>query len=267
MKKILTFVQLLSIIIFFFAATTSCTPRIAYFRDIPDSTKKPVFVPVGAYEPPPILVDDIINISVQTLDPTASKIINEGNLPVLAPASSSVNGNLQQTSLSGYLVDAMGFINLPYVGKLHVAGLTTLQARDTITNRLLEFIKAPTVNVRIANFKITILGVVEKSTSFLIPTEKTTIIDALGYAGDVQIYGKHNNVILMRDTIGGKLITRINLDSSKYISSRFFYLRQNDMIYVEPTATAVAKANVFRTIYISLSVAILSTILIVFRHL
>ena len=102
------------------------------------------------------------------------------------------------------------------------------------------------MNVRFANFKVSVLGEVKNPSTFLIPNEKPTLMDALGLAGDLTIYGRRDNIMLIRDNEGKKEITRLNLDSSKTISSGYFYLRPNDVIYVEASSSKVLSTDAYR---------------------
>ena len=135
---------------------------------------------------------------------------------------------------------------MPYIGTIYVKGLTTDQVRDTVAAKIAFYFKDPVVNVRFANFKVSVLGEVKSPSTFLIPNEKPTVIDALGLAGDITIYGRRDNVMLIRDLDGQKEITRLNLDSSKSISSPYFYLRPNDVLYVEASASKVQSTDAYR---------------------
>ncbi|CAN5182955.1 polysaccharide biosynthesis/export family protein [soil metagenome] len=225
---------------------TSCkTERIAILKDIPDTASVRYF-PLARYSSPTIRVDDILNIVIQTLDPQANTILNQGNLSASSGAISSSGGATQQASVSGYLVDKSGSVHMPYIGTLHVLGYTTEQVRDTVLQKISFYFKDPVVNVRFANFKISVLGEVKNPSTFLIPNERPTVIDALGLAGDITIYGRRDNVMLIRDNEGQKEITRLNLDSSKSISSPYFFLRPNDVLYVEASASRVQSTDAYR---------------------
>ncbi|MBG9376847.1 polysaccharide export protein [Panacibacter sp. DH6] len=240
--KSLLYPVLFLFLISFFA--TSCkTERIAILKDIPDTTSLR-YIPLAKYTPPTVRVDDILNIVIQTLDPQANTILNQGNLPATSGAVSG--GSAAQAVISGYLVGKDGSVRMPYIGTVHVAGLTTEQIRDTVSNRIAFYFKDPVVNVRFANFKVTVLGEVKNPSTFLIPNEKPSIIDAVGLAGDITIYGRRDNVMLIRDYEGQKEITRINLDSSKSVSSPYFFLRPNDVIYVEASASKVQSTDAYR---------------------
>jgi len=252
----------------------SCTPsqRIAYFQDVPDTAKtnNVKYVNLPAFTSPIVRVDDILNVNVQTLDPQANMILNQGNLPIQSgittpnPNSPMMNN---QNAVSGYLVNKNGDINMPYIGTVHVQGLTTNAIHDTVLNRISVYFKNPVVNVRFANFKVTVLGEVRQPATFSLPNEKPTVLDALGLAGDITIYGKRNNVLLVRDAEGKKEITRLDLDNSNVINSPYFYLKPNDVLYVEPTESRVASTNSFRTRDIAVLAAGISLLTVVAARL
>lgn len=247
-KRLLVCLSLFSTCIIF-----SCTTqRIAYFQDVPDSlsVSDTKFVDLPPFTPPIVRPDDILNINVQTLDPQANMILNQGNLPIQSGVTTT-NPNAptlnNQNAVSGYLVNKSGDIYMPYIGSVHVQGLTTTEIHDTVLSRVEVFFKNPVVNVRFANFKVTVLGEVRQPATFTLPNEKPSVLDALGLAGDITIFGKRNNVLLIRDSDGRKAITRLNLDSTKIMNSPYFYLKPNDVLYVEPTESRVASTNAFRT--------------------
>jgi polysaccharide biosynthesis/export protein len=247
--KLRTKSLLLTATVVFFSSSllfTSCkTERIAILKDIPD-TASIRYLPLAKYTSPIVRIDDILNIVIQTLDPQANIILNQGNLPASSGAVSSGSNSASQTVVSGYLVGKDGSVHMPYIGTVYVKGLTTDQIRDTVAGKISYYFKDPVVNVRFANFKVSVLGEVKSPSTFLIPNEKPTVIDALGLAGDITIYGRRDNVMLIRDQDGQKEITRLNLDSSKSVSSPYFYLRPNDVLYVEASASRVQSVDAYR---------------------
>ena len=245
----------------FFLSSCGTRQNATYFSDL-DSLKLSN-ITTGEFKEPIIHTDDILNISVQTM----------GQDAFASGAGTSVNstaGDAQAVTQSnspgnGFLVSKSGTIEMPMLGIIQVAGLTTSQAIDVIRTTASKYYKAPTVQVRIANFKITILGEVVRPASYTIPYEKITIMDAIAMAGDITLSGKKNNVLLLRENGDKKDIVRLNLNSSNIISSPYFYLKQNDVLYIEPTKNKVAASNAQNTqlITIGLSVAaLLITILI-----
>jgi polysaccharide export outer membrane protein len=238
-------ISILIIFIFSFSMSSCRVDRIAMLKDIPDTTTLK-YVPLPSYTPPVVRSDDILNIVIQTLDPQANAILNQGNLPVSSGAVAGSSISPQQSVVSGYLVTKDGYVHMPYIGNVYVKGFSTEQVRDTVAGRISFYFKDPVVNVRFANFKVSVLGEVKNPSTFVIPNEKPTLMDALGLAGDLTIYGRRDNVMLIRDGEGKKEITRFNLDSSRTISSHYFYLRPNDVIYVEASASKVLSTDAYR---------------------
>jgi polysaccharide export outer membrane protein len=202
------------------------------------------------FQEPTIQPDDILSISIFTIDPVSSMVVNQlssQSLGGIVSTSSSTN-----PSANGFLVDKNGEIQLSVIGKVKLLGLTTFQARDLIQDIAGKSYNSPNVQVRYSNFKITILGEVLRPATFTVPNEKLTVLDALGLAGDLTIYGKRENVLLIREQNGEKTFARLNLNSADIFNSPYFYLRQNDVIYVEPSQGKAASLNVARTQTIAL---------------
>ena len=197
-------------------------------------------------------------------------LLNQGNLPIQSGVT-TVNPNSptlnNQNAVSGYLVNKSGDIFMPYIGSVHVEGLTTSAIHDTVLNRISIYFKNPVVNVRFANFKVTVLGEVRQPATFTLPNEKPTVMDALGLAGDITIYGRRDNVLLVRDAEGKKEIARLNLDSTKVMNSPYFYLKPNDVLYVEPSESRVASTNSFRTRDIAVLAAGISLLTVIVARL
>lgn len=247
-----------SLICLFFSC--SSTKKVKYFQDIPDSGQL-VNIGKAEYVEPKVQVDDILNITIQTLSPDASFIINSAN--TVSGTGTTVNApNYNQQIVSGYLVDKNGFIELPVIGKVKVLGLTTSEVKEVIRKAASVQFKVQSINVRYSNFKINITGEVNKPGMYIVPNEKVSLFDALAMAGDLTIYGKRENILLIRENIDGtKTPYRINLKKSTIMTEPYYYLRQNDLIYVEPSqskaaATDAAQARNYTLIGSLLSVLI-----------
>ncbi len=155
--------------------------------------------------------------------------ISSTNLPV--QAQSSVSG-------PSYLVDSKGNIQFPILGELNTSGKTIEQFRDTLKERLKQYIKEPGVNVRNTNFKVTVLGEVNKTGTYVIPDgQSMTILGILGMAGDLTIYGQRKNVLVIRNIDGATSKEYIDLTNAQFINSSYYYVKQNDVIYVSPNKT------------------------------
>jgi polysaccharide biosynthesis/export protein len=185
---------------------------------------------------PVFCLDDLLSITVMGADPES---VTPFNLPV-----TTVSGNLGSytsgtPSPPGYLVDAEGMIDFPVLGKIKLAGIDRIQATELIKQKLGAYVKSPSVNIRILNYKITVLGEVKNPGTFTIPNERITLPEALGIAGDLNITGKRQNVLVIRDVNGKKTETRVDLTSTELFSSPVYYLQQNDLVYVEPNRAKI----------------------------
>lgn len=248
--------------VIFIAIVSSCSSikNVKYFTDIPDTAASKMLGDIK-YVEPCIQPDDILSINVQTVDPAATQIITASNLQNSAVGSTSVGSTGSQT-INGYLVDKNGYVEIPVLGKLKLQGLTTQQARELIRARAEQFFKDPTVNVRFANFRVTILGEVEKPGTYVVPNEKITILDALGLAGDLTIYGKRENVLLIRQYADGRReAVRLDLTKSSVLNSPYYYLRQNDYIYVEPVKSKLVASDAIQNRNVNILTAISASVL------
>ena len=239
------------------------TQNVPYFKDVSD-TSKPVSVVMSAYRDPIIQIEDILSVNIQTIDPQASAPISQTNLANLSSASSTLP---TMPSTSGYLVDKEGTISIPLLGAMKVAGLTTYQARKVILAKAEEFYKSPTVQIRFENFKITVLGEVQRPSTYAIPNERITVLDALGLAGDLTIYGRRENIMLIRDSSGAKQFIRLNLNSTDLVKSPYFYLRQNDVLYVEPNKAKIATTDASKAKTLTIVASALSVIIVIASRL
>jgi polysaccharide export outer membrane protein len=184
---------------------------------------------------------DLLDISVSSLNPAASALFNTPNQ--YNNTSMYANANVQHSS--GYLVRSDGNIQLPILGNIKAEGFTIQTLRDTIASYLLErrLLVDPIVNVRYLNFRVTVLGEVSKPSVINIPDEKITLLEALGLAGDITIFGKRDNVMLIREEDNSKIIKRIDLNSTDFLTSPYYYLKSNDIIYVQPNKTKIASSS------------------------
>lgn len=262
--KIKNLLPLFAYSILIISSLSSCisTKNVTYLKDIPQSPTSDLRIKETSYVEPLIQPDDILSITVQTIDPQNSSILNQVSPPMPSIGSSSASSMGNQV-ITGFLVDKEGQVELPMMGKIKIAGLSTFKARDLIREKSAVYFKNPTVQVRYANYKITILGEVSKPATYTMPNEKVSILDAIGLAGDLTIFGKRENVLLIRENNGVKEFARFDLNSSSLFSSPYFYLRQNDIIYVEPNKNKVVSANAQRTRNITIFASILSVIIII----
>lgn len=206
------------------------TREAVYFNNVPDQALN-----INSDEDQKIVPNDILAINVTSLNPDASMMFNTNS------ASSS-------SATPGYLVDREGYIQFPVLGRLKVSELTKKQLTDSLRNTLIEkkLLVDPVVTIRYLNFRVTVLGEVQKPTVVLVPNEKISLLEALGMAGDLTIYARRDNVTLIRDENGKRMIRRINLNNGEIFNSPYYYLKSNDIVYVEPNKVKISSATPLR---------------------
>ncbi|NUY80884.1 polysaccharide biosynthesis/export family protein [Flavobacterium sp. MAH-1] len=239
-------------VLLFLVIATSCATRkdIAYMQDADNAKQSQL----QNYEPT-LKPDDLLSIIVSAETP-------EVTVPFNLPA---IQGNYQvdnnQNGIKTYLIDNFGNIDFPVIGKVQLGGLTRTEAVNKLTRSVSEYITNPSINLRILNYKVSVLGEVSKPGSFTVPSERITLLEALSNAGDLTIYGKRNNILVIREAEGKKSFTRVDITNTDFVNSPYYYLSQNDVIVVEPNNTRVKSSSVGpnTTLYISVA-SILVTI-------
>ena len=217
------FFVILSICLLFFVSCTT-TKNISYFQSQQDTT----FTPSTGIIEAPFQKNDILNITISSLSKTASADFNSNDL-----------------NFKGYLINSDGNIVLPTLGSLAAAGLTKKQLKENITKAILatKLLLEPIVEIRHLNFEVTVLGEVANPSVINVPSEQISLVKALGLAGDLTIYGKRDNILLIREE-GGKRTTRhININALDFLNSPYYYLKPNDVIYVEPNKAKIATTS------------------------
>lgn len=229
----------------------SCASKreILYFQDI-DTTELDNVSSV--FENPKVAVSDILNVQISAEDP-------ESTIPFQfqsfgSSGSNRSNTNTTSLKLYGYLVDKEGNINYPLLGEIPVKGATTKEIEKDLERRLSIYIKDPTVSVRIVNNKITVLGSVRSPGTYTLDEETITLPQALGMAGDLDINGKRNDILIMRYQGDQRVIKHIDLTKSDWMNSPYYYMKQNDVIYVQPNNPKIKNAGYVGSIGTVLSV-------------
>lgn len=194
--------------------------------------------------------DDELIITITSSNPEATVIYN---LPLGNP---SVKGNISATQsprLQTYIVDHKGMIQIPVLGEIKATGISTDELAAVIKNRVSEHVKDPFVRVEMINFTVNVMGEVRAPQRMVVGKERFTVLDALAAAGDLTEYGKRDNVLVIRTENGKSTYHRLNLTDSGVYSSPFFYLQQNDVVYVEPNKIKVdnSKYNQFSAFKLS----------------
>ncbi|KAA9353463.1 polysaccharide biosynthesis/export family protein [Larkinella humicola] len=188
-----------------------------------------------------IKVGDVLSVQVSSFSPEATALFNPyTSITAMAGQSSATT---PMPYVTGYLVSEEGQIELPLIGKVTVQGLTSSQAAKQIRQKLLDYLKEPTVNVRNLSFQISVTGEVARPSLFTIPNERVTLPEALGLAGDITIFGQRTNILVIREENGQRTFNRVDLTRRDLFRSPFYYLHPNDIVYVEPGKARIANAD------------------------
>ncbi|WP_418263889.1 polysaccharide biosynthesis/export family protein [Flavobacterium faecale] len=185
--------------------------------------------------------DDLLMIIVSAEDPEIAAPFNLKTTSVVSPTGQDLIG---QQSLQLYLVDSKGMIDFPILGKLKVIGKTRTEVVSMLSQKVATYIKNPIVNLRLMNFKVSVQGEVTSPGTFTVNSERLTLIEALSMAKDLTIYGKRDNILIIREVDGKKSVNRVDITKVDFINSPFYYLSQNDVVYVEPNKTKIDGSKV-----------------------
>jgi len=219
-----------------------------------------------------IQVGDQLVIIITAKDMQVVKPFNQNYSTGEIAQSSIPGGNVPtrgQETVSGptYMVDFDGNIDFPILGKINTTGKTLIDFKDELRNRLTKYIINPSVNLRIANYKVTVLGEVNKPGQYTIPDGQTTLLNALGLAGDLTMYGKRDDVLLIRTENGIVSKERINLMDVNFVNSPYYQLKQGDVVYVSANQTKdkTSRLDPNTPIYISAAGIIVTILALVFK--
>lgn len=218
---------------------SSChnSKKSTYFTEVQDATilAKADEVQINVQK------NDLLSITINSANSFADVPFNVNNGVKASNLTSS--GNRNETS--GYLVDVDGNIEINQLGKIKAVGLTKKHLKEAITKILVDkqLLIDPIVTIRHMNFEVTVMGEVGKPSVISVPNEKISLIGALGSAGDITIYGQKENVLLIRESDGKRLIKRLNLNSKDFLQSEYYYLQPNDIVYVEADKNKLANVN------------------------
>lgn len=186
--------------------------------------------------------DDLLLIVVSAEDP---EIAMPFNLTTISVPSANTNLSVSgQQSLQTYLVDAQGNIDFPVLGKLQIGGMSRTEVSKMLHTQISKYIKNPIINLRVTNFKIAVQGEVNRPGSYEFKTDRVTLPEVLSTAGDLTIYGKRDNILVIREVNGEKTFNRVDISKADFLNSPFYYLSQNDVVYVEPNKTKVNGSKV-----------------------
>ncbi|MBS1662901.1 MAG: polysaccharide biosynthesis/export family protein [Bacteroidetes bacterium] len=241
---------ILAVVFSLFSVSCVNTKKIAYFNNLQDT----VLRDSGSAFEAVVQKNDLLSITVSSLNPEASYMFNLQNQASAPPSLTTAATGLPATTTSaaaggmqqlGYLVGDDGSIKFPVIGNIQAAGLTKRQLEKSIAGILTEkkLLVDPIVSIRFLNFRVTVLGEVARPTTINVANERISILEAIGLAGDLTIFGKRENVLLVREEGDKKLVKRIDLNSGNILTSPYYYLKTNDVVYVEPNKTKIASTS------------------------
>ena len=254
MKKILFLVLIISL------GSCATKEQVVYFQDSND------FSSVGIdsiYHHPKTQVNDILKIDLTALEPeTLMPFMFEKNI-----SATGMNRQIELLKLEGYLVDKNGDINYPGLGKVNVKGKSTQEVQELLEKRLSKFIKDISVKVRLVNFKFTVMGEVKAPGTYTLSEETITLPQALAMAGDLTIQGERKNLLVFRNENGVLTTKRIDLTQTDWMNTSYYFLKQNDMVYVQPNNPRIKSAGFIGNVGSVISVVsiLMSAAVLIFR--
>ena len=251
-------IKFLGLLLLIVLSSCASKKEILYMQDAMQNNNSEITYQTASIQP-----NDILKITVESLVPEAAMPYNRG-------ANNGVQVNsLELIKLQGYLVTNEGTINFPNLGQISVSNLTTLEIEEKIKGLLVDggHLNNPTIEVRLVNAKITVLGEVNAPGTYNFTEQNITILQALGYAGDLTINGKRDDIIMTRDVDGVRKITHIDLTSTAFMNSEYYYIKPNDVIIVNPNNPRVKNAGFVGNVGTVLTIAslVLSSIILLSR--
>lgn len=228
---------LVGIILFsFHILSCTSTKKLIYLYDLKDTARVKINSAQNSFENL-IQKNDLLWITIGGSNPQDLAILNSAS-GVVGSALNANNG-----AAIGYFVEADGKIKIPFAGSVQAEGLTRLELEKVLTGIFQDYTKNPVVNVRFLNYTYSVMGEVARSGKFNMVNERTTILEAITMAGDLTDLGRRDNVLIVREVNGQRDFARINLSSKDIFKSPFFYLKTNDVIYVEPVRAKFIARN------------------------
>lgn len=217
---------LLSFVVFFMIVSCATKKDILYYQDIESNTQSTI-----AYASSEIQINDILKIKIDALNADSAKPFNMEN----------ILSNTETHQVNGYLVSQDGTIVLPILGTIKVIGKSTIELQDYLVKMLNDngYLKDANVNVRVINGKVTVLGEVRSPGTYSFSEQNISLNQAIGYAGDLTINGKRTDVLLIRESNGIRSYIKLDLTSSSWFTSQYYYIKQNDVIIVNPNGPRI----------------------------
>jgi len=246
--------------VLFIGTFTSCVSRerIVYFQDIEKLASQNNLSENNTKIKP----NDLLSITVSSIDLDAVRPFNLG-----MGNGSSASGTTGATSQAGYLVDSEGNIEFPVLGTVHAAGLNRKQLNDILKEKVSAYVKNSIITIRILNFNITILGEVKAPGTYAIKGERITLPEAIGLAGDLTLFGRRDNILIIREVEGKREYKFVDIRKIDVMDTDYYYLQQNDVVYVEPNKAQIQGSSVNKntSLYFSIASLLLTIAILVTR--
>ncbi len=238
------------------ASSKELTDKAIYFKNISDSALQHASV---QYEPL-IQRGDILYIGVITPNEKSAQLFNQPNFYAGSDRIQGVSTGSSSGPTQGYLVNEKGTIVFPYLGRINAAGITKEALSDTIGRKLQQYIDSAIVSVRLLNYRVTILGEVMRPGTYSIPSERVSVLDALGLAGDLTVYGKRDNIRIIRNTGDNMQTVTLDLNKGNIFASPYFYLQPNDVVYVEMNNRKIPNTDMADLRRVSMALSVISAL-------
>jgi len=248
-----------SFLLFLIPLIFSCTPKkdILYYQNIDAIAQEKL----NSYEIK-IQPDDLLSINISAEDPTITAPFNLNPSNVVSGGGGTT---ANKSSITNYLVDADGYIDFPELGKLKLSGMTRSEVLALFKKKISLYIKNPIITIRLENFKVVVQGEVGGPGIFQVSSDRFTLIEALTMAGDLKPTSRRDNILVIRDVDGVKSHHRVDVTKADFINSPYYYMAQNDVVYVEPKYRTISPDVTLVTTFSSLALTILSFILVFTR--
>jgi polysaccharide export outer membrane protein len=267
MKK-KSFIIIFSFVLFFLSSCTS-KKKLDYLQNIESvaleaSTKNAI----STIQPNDQLVIMVTAKDMDVVKPFNQNFSSGQILQYSLPSGNALSQNQTSTSGPTYMVDSQGNIEFPVIGKINTENKSTEELRDILKKEISKYVLNPQVSVKNTNYKITVLGEVNKPGTYNIPEAQTTVLEVLGLAGDLTIYGNREDILVLRNIDGTMTKERIDLTKADFINSPYFYLKQNDVIIVSPNETKqkTSRLDPNAGIYISVASIVVTILALIFKN-
>jgi polysaccharide export outer membrane protein len=237
----------------------SCASRkdILYYQNI-DSMAQ---AKLNSYEIK-IQPDDLLTINISAEDPTTTAPFNLNPRNVGSGGGQVTAG---KSDVNNYLVDAEGYIDFPELGKLKLSGLTRSEVLALFKKEISVYIKNPIITIRLENFKVVVHGEVASPGVYQVSSDRFTLIEVLTMAGDLTVSSRRDNILVIRDIDGVKSYHRVDVTKADFINSPYYYMAQNDVVYVEPKYRTISPNVTLFTTFTSIALTIVSFLLVLTR--